>query len=421
MGAIVENNEKLLCSKWARSINLVPAGTAGTYDGILLLEWPLPWPRDVSEISRLGNVIALARELGVRIQLINKSYPETYNLEDVTSSRIACYHRVINKKYFQKNTLTNFDEPFSGDISDRFQFSSVDTFYSGLGLLESRTADDDVAEAALKVLELVRMVRNEEFLSISFGKEGKTFSPDEVEFVNSKTENLIWTLENIFDETPESSLLGQDPVFFRKGEIRDILICTHGRRDRCCGSLGMNLYAEVQDMLTKSQYLLRDNSQRINCSRTTHTGGHRFAPTGVLLPQGTLWGFLDQEIIDRILSRDVDCVALKDYYRGSIGLSRSEFQIVEAELFGLWNSFYPQESGWDFFDSKRQAYMTDDGQVIFSVVSADDEVRRFTARLEKHRSIDVPECGIFALQEESQESRKAYIEYNIVELVKVNT
>jgi hypothetical protein len=42
------------CSTFARREGLDPVGSAGTYDCVLLVEWPLPWPRDVADIPALA-------------------------------------------------------------------------------------------------------------------------------------------------------------------------------------------------------------------------------------------------------------------------------------------------------------------------------------------------------------------------------
>ena len=58
----------LTCSAWARDHRLDPVGTAGSYRGYLLVEWPLPWPRDLSEIPALAPVAEAARSAGMRLQ-----------------------------------------------------------------------------------------------------------------------------------------------------------------------------------------------------------------------------------------------------------------------------------------------------------------------------------------------------------------
>lgn len=57
-----------------------------------------------------------------------------------------------------------------------------------------------------------------------------------------------------------------------------LLVCTHGRRDRCCALDGRALAVAVGD------------ADVWECS---HLGGHRFAPTALVLPTGYLYGRLD--------------------------------------------------------------------------------------------------------------------------------
>jgi hypothetical protein len=60
-----------------------------------------------------------------------------------------------------------------------------------------------------------------------------------------------------------------------------LLVCTHGRRDRCCAIDGRALAKSVVD----------GGEQHVwECS---HLGGHRFAPTALVLPTGYAYGRLD--------------------------------------------------------------------------------------------------------------------------------
>ena len=60
-----------------------------------------------------------------------------------------------------------------------------------------------------------------------------------------------------------------------------LLVCTHGRRDRCCALDGRALTAALA---------AADEPGVWECS---HLGGHRFAPTALVLPTGYLYGNLD--------------------------------------------------------------------------------------------------------------------------------
>jgi len=68
-----------------------------------------------------------------------------------------------------------------------------------------------------------------------------------------------------------------------------LLVCTNGKRDVCCAVQGrpvaLGLAAERPDVVWE----------------VTHTSGHRFAATAVLLPAGTLHGWLDVDAAGRVL------------------------------------------------------------------------------------------------------------------------
>lgn len=59
-----------------------------------------------------------------------------------------------------------------------------------------------------------------------------------------------------------------------------LLVCTNGRRDVCCAVRGRPVAAAVARMAPDRVW------------ESTHTGGHRFAPTGVLLPWGLTYARL---------------------------------------------------------------------------------------------------------------------------------
>jgi hypothetical protein len=48
----------LRCSVWTREQGVDPIGSTPTFDALLLVEWPLPWPKDVGEIEALAAAAA---------------------------------------------------------------------------------------------------------------------------------------------------------------------------------------------------------------------------------------------------------------------------------------------------------------------------------------------------------------------------
>jgi hypothetical protein len=133
----------------------------------------------------------------------------------------------------------------------------------------------------------------------------------------------------------------------------DVLICGHGRRDRCCGTLGTRLILQLA-----ASHAGGDN---VRLWRTSHTGGHRFAPTMIVLPEATVWAFADPDLVDRVLQRDGPLDDLITRYRGCSGLSSPNLQALERSVLA--------EVGWSLFSSVRRGTDRRDGSVSLHVHS----------------------------------------------------
>jgi hypothetical protein len=106
---------------------------------------------------------------------------------------------------------------------------------------------------------------------------------------------------------------------------RDILVCTHGSRDACCGKFGYGFYVELRGLSA-----IRGNGVRV--WRTSHLGGHRFAPTLLDLPSGRMFGRLAAGDAGVVLAGgDALLARLPSIYRGRCALPEPA-QIVEREL-----------------------------------------------------------------------------------------
>ncbi|MCF6522769.1 sucrase ferredoxin [Streptomyces sp. JJ36] len=67
------------------------------------------------------------------------------------------------------------------------------------------------------------------------------------------------------------------------------LVCTNGKRDRCCALLGRPLAAELAA------------SAAADVWEVTHLGGHRFAPTLLVLPYGYAYGRIGAHTVKDVL------------------------------------------------------------------------------------------------------------------------
>lgn len=68
------------------------------------------------------------------------------------------------------------------------------------------------------------------------------------------------------------------------------LVCTHGKRDRCCARWGAPLYRALAERDPEGVW------------HTTHLGGHRFAANVLLLPHGISYGQVRPEEAERLLA-----------------------------------------------------------------------------------------------------------------------
>lgn len=141
--------------------------------------------------------------------------------------------------------------------------------------------------------------------------------------------------------------------------VRDLLVCTHGTKDACCGKFGYPLYRTLHDRYAPAA------GGRLRVWRASHIGGHRFAPTLVDFPEGRYWAHLTPDALDALVRREGSPAALRRHYRGWGGLDgETKFvQIAEREILA--------REGWAWI-GYRQA-----GEVL----TADERGTRATVRI----------------------------------------
>ena len=224
----------------ARGADLLPGGTAGSYEAFLLVEVPLPWPKEITDHHALAGLEVLP---GTRVQGVVPA-PDHVAAEE---SLVVLHRRPPG--------------PFRRYERAERRAPLADVVAAAAGIADAPALDDD-------------------------------------------------------------------------GTV-DLLVCTHGSRDRCCGSMGMSLFLSVA------------SRPGLRVRRTSHTGGHRFAPTAVLLPEGTCWAWLDDDVLGAVLGRARPPADLLGHYRGCTAIDGAAAQVAEAAVFG--------EIGWSWLDGKREA------------------------------------------------------------------
>jgi hypothetical protein len=101
------------------------------------------------------------------------------------------------------------------------------------------------------------------------------------------------------------SLLAGDRAY--DGHLRSeplYLVCTNGRRDRCCARLGVALYRALAERAGPAAW------------QSTHLGGHRFAPTLVTFPDGAYYGRLARADLESFIAAQDQGQLYSSHLRG---------------------------------------------------------------------------------------------------------
>ena len=311
-------NEPLIqrCSGFARSEELDPAGTAGSYRGYVALEVPLPWPREITEHAEIAPAAAALTAAGLRVQGVVPGAARSP--ED---RWMATFVRPPGP--FDRYRATAWSVP-AGAVTD-----ALAGFAEGAGRPPAAVENADPADA------------------------GTDPGP-------------------VVSAGPAQRVADGEPAG------RHVLVCTHGARDACCGSLGTRLSAALPGL-----------GAGVHVWRTSHTGGHRFAPTAVLLPEGTVWAYLDLDTLVGVSDRTLDPGEAASRYRGCTGLDGAEVQAVEREAL--------RNVGWSWLDHRRHGRVLgrDGGQtrVRLDGVAPGGAPTSFEATVEVNRLVPVPDCG----------------------------
>jgi hypothetical protein len=169
-------------------------------------------------------------------------------------------------------------------------------------------------------------------------------------------------------------------------QVVDVLVCTHGRRDACCGGRGTELVRALAAPGPAGPVWGSAPSggsgavPEVRLWRTSHTGGHRFAPTALVLPSATLWAWADVDLLERVVRSEGPLADVVSRYRGCATLGAPPQQAVDKSVLA--------EVGWPLLSSWRRAWSAGDGLVQLETESSGT----WEARVAEGRHVPQPEC-----------------------------
>ena len=174
--------------------------------------------------------------------------------------------------------------------------------------------------------------------------------PDEPFAEFERTEHLV--PEGEVGAFVEALLLGGDLSAFtpyrETSPLRDLLVCTHENRDICCGRFGEAAFGALRSAHPRPG---------VRVWRSSHIGGHKFAPTLIDLPSGRFWGHLEPHTYAGIVDNTLELTELRRFYRGWSGLGKLE-QHAERAAF--------EREGWGWVKAKKS------GRVIAAAPEHDE-------------------------------------------------
>ena len=168
-------------------------------------------------------------------------------------------------------------------------------------------------------------------------------------------------------------LLSVEPPPPVSREVTDVLVCTHGSRDTCCGSMGTRLWKELEETLPS-----------VRIWRTSHTGGHRFAPTAITFPDGNYWAHLDGAMVRGLVRRTLDPAIAAYHLRGCAAFAPA-VQAADGAVLG--------SRGWDWLDCARFGDERAPTRVVLCFETPSGEHGAYDVLLEEGRRMPVPDCG----------------------------
>jgi len=134
-------------------------------------------------------------------------------------------------------------------------------------------------------------------------------------------DHAVGLVDSLLTAGPDSS---PTTVVGTAAPARELLVCTQGSHDICCGTHGVTFAAAM-----------RSAEPSLTVRRVSHTGGHRFAPTSVSLPDGRMWGLLDAETMSEIIHHTVSPALVAPYCRGFTGAAPGPAQVAERAVMKL--------------------------------------------------------------------------------------
>lgn len=368
-------DRSLRCTVQARGLGASPAGSASSARTFVLVETPLPWPHDVGDHPLLAPLRPVLKAHRARLQaLVPEATAQSVAVRRTSSSAPAGPPRPP-------------DGAGAAAPGERERLSRPEG-------AEGASVDPEAPGSSVGVGQLTGPLR----VIVYRQAEADVIRPYVRQERTARPDRLVEVVADLLASDPEPDAdpePGADPGPVSHG-VRDVLVCTHGSRDVCCGSDGTALY----------QALTARDLPGVRVWRTSHTGGHRYAPTAVTFPDGRAWAWVDADLLAGIATRSVDPTEAARHDRGGAALDDPFRQAADTAVLA--------EQGWSWLDRPRTvevAATNGDDRRMVTLTSAGSDPVSYGAEVAVKRVVPVPDCG-----RPLAEARKSSPEVEVVQL-----
>ncbi len=343
------------CAPFRKGFSADPIGSAGNYDAFLCIEVPLPWEQDISLHEPFASLASQRSAKSAAVQPLPERKP--------FASLTAPDGRIWRPQGLVPTAVPNAAVPNA----------AVPNAVRVIAFEKQKTTDAAGGLHAGRRVELAAPFDRREWLVA--------------------TRDLVPLAQALLNADDTALAEYEQHLVVDTADVIDLLICTHGKRDVCCGQAGMALYSEISASLANAE---NPPTQGVRVWRASHTGGHRFAPTALSFPDGYAWAYVDATVTDQILGHSgpaaaTDLAVALEHCRGASSLTAGPAQVADraacAEVGWAWASSHRTVEVVEF---DRHSLAT---SLIVAGTPADGRTRSFRVEVQVQRYIPQITCG----------------------------
>lgn len=175
-------------------------------------------------------------------------------------------------------------------------------------------------------------------------KDSKT-NPTRTLYSIDTTGHTPKTHRHTFEKYEDLLTLDLSNLPAEESDEKFLLVCTNGKRDKCCAKYGLAVYQEIE------------RGGGIPVWESSHVGQHRFAPNVLVFPHGIYYGRVTPgraaELVENILNDQIDLDLLRgraSYTKpeqAAEGLLRRKLNNTHIDNLHLINSQALDNGGWE--------------------------------------------------------------------------